>query len=159
MLYNLLVLFTWEIEMAYNKTKLTLSPSRLKFFMLFCFSSHLLSIFLQNVTRKKEVKLWVAHKPFRKQALLNNLCVSVTKTTLLLACLPPRVSFIGQCHAYVNTHTHTHSDHPPPPPPPWIFDNPNWIPLLGARRRFSTVLTFHRPWLSCKIVFSPSPER
>lgn len=41
--------------------------------------------------------------------------------------------------------------------PPWIFDNPNWIPLLGARR-FSTVLALHRPWLSCKIVFSLSSE-
>jgi len=42
--------------------------------------------------------------------------------------------------------------------PLWIFDNPNWIPQLGARRWFSTILALHRPQLSCKIVSPRSPR-
>jgi len=53
---------------------------------------------------------------------------------------------------YANTCTHVHAC-----VPPWIFDNPNWIPQLGARRWFSTILALHRPRLSCKIV-SPHPR-
>lgn len=101
--------------------------------------------------KKKKVKLSRA-QALSETSSLNNLCVPVTKTTLLLACLPPRVFHRTMPCVCEYTYAHTLRS------PPWIFDNPNWIPLLGARRRFSTVLALHRPWLSCKIVFSPFPE-
>lgn len=128
--------------------------------MLFCFLSRLLSIctFLlffspkrEKRSEKKKVKLSRA-QTLSETSSLNNLCVPVTKTTLLLACLPPRVFHRTMPCVCEYTYAHTLRS------TPWIFDNPNWIPLLGARRRFSTVLALHRPWLSCKIVFSPSPE-
>lgn len=63
---------------------------------------------------------------------------------------------LSQCHAYTNN-THARTRAHVLRVPPWIFDNPNWIPQLGARRWFSTVLALHRPRLSCKIV-SPRPR-
>lgn len=55
-------------------------------------------------------------------------------------------------HVHARTRMRTYSG-----VPPWIFDNPNWIPQLGARRWFSTILALHRSRLSCKIV-SPRPR-
>lgn len=55
-------------------------------------------------------------KALSETSSLNNLCVPVTKTTLV--CHRSRVSFIGQCHAYARTHVyalihiHTHFAHP-----------------------------------------------
>lgn len=84
------------------------------------------------------------------------MCFPVTKTTLFTrlftTCLSPDNG--ARMRAHARTYTRAYSGYPP-----WIFDNPNWIPQLGARRWFSMVLALHRPRLSCKIVSPRPPHR
>lgn len=95
-----------------------------------------------------EVKL---SRALSEPSSLNNLRVPAVKTTLLLtrrrSCIPGSPHVFRTNAARMQIHARTL------PASPWIFDNPNWIPLLGTRRRFSTVLALHRSRLSCKIVF------